>query len=326
MADQYQFKAAHLAQSCDLSAYEQMESQVTALFQDFQVYSQEVERKINVSSEDLDPESFFDEWAKRVKQVQDVLSKQRKLLKRIPQGQHMETCNYCVGDELIPPLLKWSESLPGLKKFTQYLLSANTLDIRAVVELDEELQLYLSDFEKKIQEYENTASDSSKSEYLLEKLTDLEKLISNIKAVGDKRRQLLNTEEAKYLAAEQQKIVAKELKQRVSAVRRLIEEHQKQQKDSRAVSRSHKSSHVGNPGNQSKPRQSVTDGSNKIANVATSRSSKRQESDKLELENLKAKQEYEQRFREQEMQLQNELEEMRLRKEREEMVMRKRER
>ena len=214
MAGQYQFKAAHLAQSCDLSAYEQLESQNTALFRDFQVYSQEVERKINVSSE----------WAKRVKQVQDLLSKQRKLLKLIPQGQHMETCNYSVGDELIPPLLKWSESLPGLKKFTQYLLSANTLDIRNVVELDEELQLYLSDFEKKIQEYENTASDSSKSEYLLEKLTDLEKLISNIKAVGDKRRQLLNTEEAKYLTAEQQKKVAKELKQRVSSVRTLIEE------------------------------------------------------------------------------------------------------
>ena len=315
MADQYQFKAAHLAQSCDLSAYEQMESQVTALFQDFQVYSQEVERKINVSSEDLDPESFFDEWAKRVKQVQDVLSKQRKLLKRIPQGQHMETCNYSVGDELIPPLLKWSESLPGLKKFTQYLLSANTLDIRAVVELDEELQLYLSDFEKKIQEYENTASDSSKSEYLLEKLTDLEKLISNIKAVGDKRRQLLNTEEAKYLAAEQQKKVAKELKQRVSAVRKLIEEHQKQQKDSGTVNRSHKSSHLGNP---SKTRQSVTGGSHKIASVATSRSSKRQGSAKLELENLKAKKEDEQRLREQEMQLENEREEM-------EMKMRKQE-
>ena len=46
MAGQYQFKAAHLAQSCDLAAYEQMESQVSALFQDFQVYSQEVERKI----------------------------------------------------------------------------------------------------------------------------------------------------------------------------------------------------------------------------------------------------------------------------------------
>ena len=110
MAGQYQFKAAHLAQSCDLSAYEQMESQVSALFQDFQVYSQEFERKINVSSEDLEPESIFDEWTKRVRQVQDVLSRQRKLLKRIPQGQHMETCNNCVGDELIKPLLRWSES------------------------------------------------------------------------------------------------------------------------------------------------------------------------------------------------------------------------
>ena len=122
----------------------------------------------------------------------------------------METCDYSVGDELIPPLRKWSESLPALKKFTQYLLSVDirdVQDIRAVVELDEELQLYLSDFEKKIQEYENTASDSSKSEYLLKKLTDLEKLISNIKAVGDKRRQLLNTEEAKNAVAEQQKKV-----------------------------------------------------------------------------------------------------------------------
>ena len=93
MTGQYQFKAPHLAQSCDLSAYEQSESQVSALLQDFQVYSQEVERKINVSSEDLDPESIFKEWAKRAKQVQDLLSKQRKLLKRIPQGQHMETWN-----------------------------------------------------------------------------------------------------------------------------------------------------------------------------------------------------------------------------------------
>merc|ERR1711894_188539 len=149
--------------------------------------------------------------------------------------------------------------------------------------------------------------------------------ISNIKAVGDKRRQLLNTEEAKYLAAEQQKIVAKELKQRVSAVRKLIEEHQKQQKDSGTVNRSHKSSHLGNP---SKTRQSVTGGSHKIASVATSRSSKRQGSDKLELENLKAKQEDEQRLREREMQLENEREEMKLQAEREEreMEMRKRER
>ena len=114
MAGQYQFKAAHLAQSCDLSAYEQMESQVIALVQDFRVYSQEVERKINVSSEDLEPESIFDEWAKRVKQVQDVLSKQRKLLKRIPQGQHMETCNNYVNDELVEPLLKASQALKKL--------------------------------------------------------------------------------------------------------------------------------------------------------------------------------------------------------------------
>ena len=160
------------------------------------MYSQEVERKINVSSEDLDPEFIFEEWWKRFKQVLDVLSKQRKLLKRIPQGQHMETCNNYVNDELVEPLLRWSESFPSLKKITQYLESADFRDIRDIVELDEELQLYLSDFEKKIQEYENAASDSSKSEYLLEKLTDLEKLISNIKAVGDKRRQLLNTEEA----------------------------------------------------------------------------------------------------------------------------------
>ena len=177
MAGQYQFKAAHLAQSCDLSAYEQLESQVSALLQDFQVYSQEVERKINVSSEDLDPESIFKEWAKRGKQVQDLLSKQRKLLKRIPQGQHMEAWYNSLGDELVEPLLRWSESFPSLKKFTQYLQSADSQDIRDVVELDEELQLYLSDFEKKIQEYENADSDSSKSEYLLEKLTDVEKLI-----------------------------------------------------------------------------------------------------------------------------------------------------
>ena len=121
MAGQYQFKAAHLAQSCDLSAYEQMESQVIALVQDFRVYSQEVERKINVSSEDLDPEFIFEEWWKRFKQALDVLSKQRKLLKRIPQGQHMETCNNSVSDEFVEPLLRWSESFPSLKKFTQYL-------------------------------------------------------------------------------------------------------------------------------------------------------------------------------------------------------------
>ena len=121
----------------------------------------------------------------------------------------METCNNSVGDELVEPLLRWSESFPSLKKFTQYLESAAFQDIRDVVELDEELQLYLSDFEKKIQEYENTASDSSKSEYLLEKLTDLEKLISNIKAVGDKRRQLLDTEEATYLAADNRKKLPK---------------------------------------------------------------------------------------------------------------------
>ena len=74
----------------------------------------------------------------------------------------------------------------------------------------------------------------------MEKLTDVEKLIVNIKAVGDKRRQLLNTEEARNIAAEQQKTATKELKQRVSTVRKLIEEHQKQQKREEEMSK-----HVG---------------------------------------------------------------------------------
>ena len=112
--------------------------------------------------------------------------------------------------------------------------------IREIVELDEEVKYYRSEFNKKIQEYENTACDVSKSEWLLEKLTDIEKLIVNIKAVGDKRRQLLNTEEARNIAAEQQKTATKDLKQRVSTVRKLIEEHQKQQKREEEMSK-----HVG---------------------------------------------------------------------------------
>ena len=134
---------------------------------------------------------------------------------------------------------QWSESFRDLQKFTQYIQDAELSKIREIVELDEELKYYRSEFSKKIQEYENTASDVSKSEWLMEKLTDIEKLIVNIKAVGDERRQLLNTEEARNLAAEQQKTAIKDLKQRVSTVRKLIEEHQKQQK------REEMSKHVG---------------------------------------------------------------------------------
>ena len=78
-------------------------------------------------------------------------------------------------------------------------------------------------------------------------------------------------------------------------------------------------------------------GQSQRTSKATSRASRRREAEELELENLKAKQEAEQRLREQEMQLQNEREEMKLQAEREErrlqaereereMEMRKRER
>ena len=203
MSGQYQFKSVHLAQSCDLSAYESLENQITALFQEFQVYSQEVERKINISSEDLDPQSVFEEWVNRYEQVDDLLTKQRNLLKRVPQSQHLATCEKSLATEFGGPMQQWSESFRDLQKFTQYIQDAELSKIREIVELDEELKYYRSEFNKKIQEYENTASDLSKSEWLLEKLTDIEKLIVNIKAVGDKRRQLLNTEEARNVAAEQ---------------------------------------------------------------------------------------------------------------------------
>ena len=117
-----------------------------------------------------------------------------------------------------------------LQKVTQYIQIVELSKIREIVELDEGLKYYRSKFNKKIQEYENTASDVSKSEWLLEKFTDIEKLIVNIKAVGDKRRQLLNTEEARNVAAEQQKTAMKDLKPRVSPVRKLIEEHQEELK------------------------------------------------------------------------------------------------
>ena len=200
MSGQYQFKSVHLAQSCDLSAYESLENQITALFQEFQVYSQEVERKINISSEDLDPQSVFEEWVNRYEQVDDLLTKQRNLLKRVPQSQHLATCEKSLATDFGGPMQQWSESFRDLQKFTQYIQVAELSKIREIVELDEELKYYRSEFNKKIQEYENTASDVSKSEWLLEKLTDIEKLIVNIKAVGDKRRQLLNTEEARNIA------------------------------------------------------------------------------------------------------------------------------
>ena len=215
MSGQYQFKSVHLAESCDLSAYESLENQITALFQEFQVYSQEVERKINISSEDLDPQSVFEEWVNRYEQVDDLLTKQRSLLKRVPQSQHLDTCVKSLAKEFGGAMRKWSESLQDLQKYTQYTQIAELSKIREIVELDDEVKYYRSEFNKKIQEYENTASDLSKSEWLLEKLTDIEKLIVNIKAVGDKRRQLLNTEEARNIAAEQQKTAMKDMKQRV---------------------------------------------------------------------------------------------------------------
>ena len=195
------------------------------------MYSQEVERKINISSEDLDPQSVFEEWVNRFEQVDDLLTKQRNLLKRVPQSQHLATCEKSLATEFGGPMQQWSESFRDLQKFTQYIQVAELSKIREIVELDEELKYYRSEFNKKIQEYENTASDVSKSEWLLEKLTDIEKLIVNIKAVGDKRRQLLNTEEARNIAAEQQKTATKDLKQRVSTVRKLIEEQQKREEE-----------------------------------------------------------------------------------------------
>ena len=120
MSGQYQFKSVHLAQSCDLSAYESLENQITALFQEFQVYSQEVERKINISSEDLDPRSVFEEWVNRYEQIDDLFTKQGNLLKRVPQSQHLVTCVKRLATEFGGPMRKWSESLQDLQKFTQY--------------------------------------------------------------------------------------------------------------------------------------------------------------------------------------------------------------
>ena len=144
----------------------------------------------------MDPRSVFEEWVNRYEQVDDLLTKQRNLLKRVPQSQHLATCEKSLATEFGGPMRQWSESFRDLQKFTQYIQVAELSKIREIVELDEELKYYRSEFNKKIQEYENTASDVSKSEWLLEKLTDIEKLIVNIKAVGDKRRQLLNTEES----------------------------------------------------------------------------------------------------------------------------------
>ena len=58
--------------------------------------------------------------------------------------------------EFITKLPNWSESIPGLIKFTQYLHSAELQKMQDIVELDEELQYYCSEFTKKIQEYDNS--------------------------------------------------------------------------------------------------------------------------------------------------------------------------
>ena len=206
-------------------------------------------------------------------------------------------------------LESWAKAIPLFEPyFSASQICSSWEKIAEYLVLEEEKIWHLGEVDRKTKDYRASLGDITKSEWILEKLQETEKLIKQLMQTYQKQAYVL-TEEAKQNneleATENEQVLLKEIED----IRNTVLQ---QQKESGTVNRSHKSSHLGNSGDQSKSRRSVTGGSNKIASVATSRSSKRQESDKLELENLKAKQEDEQRFREREMQLQNECEEMEL--------------
>ena len=85
MAGQYQFKPAHLTQSCDLATYEKIEKQIGDAFRELQVLANEVQRKIDAGSEYLNPRETFEGFYRLCLKVNQLAEEQRNLLKRVPQ-------------------------------------------------------------------------------------------------------------------------------------------------------------------------------------------------------------------------------------------------
>ena len=240
MAGQYQFKPAHLTQSCDLATYEKIEKQIGDAFRELQVFANEVQRKIDAGSEDLNPRETFEGFYRLCLKVNQLSEQQRNLLKRVPQAEHKSSYDASVLLEMDSILIECGNKEPRMQTYVDYLrINDNPREVIQLVDLDEELNYYESEFEKRIQEYEDLSSDSSKTEWLLEKIADLDKLLSNIKAAYVKKQQLLPADEKRKVVESMKKLTT-ELQQRTSTLRKLIEEHQKQQKREEEMSK-----HVG---------------------------------------------------------------------------------
>ena len=254
----------------------------------------------------VDPAVLNTKLATVLDRITELEEMQNKLLKQHYREAH-STSRSDFWDAVENQLQNWCNSV---KDFTIHYetkkLFPKWIRVADYLSLQSDKQFFIDDFNKKIHDYEKLLHDDSKIEWLLEKLREAEKLIQSVKDICDKQMvYMFSSQEGKF-EAEKTKTV-EYMQNSINSIRDAIKKRQEELKRiQRSPLRTTKISHP------SSIRRSVTGGSNKIASVATSRSSKRQESDKLELENLKAKQEDEQRFREQEMILQNEREEMRL--------------
>ena len=237
MAGQYQFKPAHLTQSCDLATYEKIEKQIGDAFRELQVFANEVQRKIDAGSEDLNPRETFEGFYRLCLKVNQLSEQQRNLLKRVPQAEHKSSYDASVLLEMDSILIECGNKEPRMQTYVDYLrINDNPREVIQLVDLDEELNYYESEFEKRIQEYEDLSSDSSKTEWLLEKIADLDKLLSNIKAAYVKKQQLLPVDEKRKVGESMKKLTL-ELQHRVSTLRNLIEEHKKQQLRAKELSK-----------------------------------------------------------------------------------------
>ena len=305
--EQFVFKSNYLVQSCDQSQYETYEKMILKNIDLFDKVVGDIQLML-AEKKRVDPAVLNTKLATVLDRITELEEMQNKLLKQHYREAH-STIRSDFWDAVEDQLQNWCNSVKDFSiHYETKKLFSKWIRVAEYLSLQNDKQFFIDDFNKKIHDYEKLLQDDSKFEWLLEKLRESEKLIQSVKDICDKQMvYMFSSQEGKF-EAEKTKTV-EYMQNSINSIRDAIKKRQEELKRiQRSPLRTTKISHP------SSIRRSVTGGSNKIASVATSRSSKRQESDKLELENLKARKEDEQRLREQEMQLENEREEMEMRK------------
>ena len=183
--------------------------------------------------------------------MHDYDQDQRRLLKQSYQGAHMLARREFFG-QADEKLESWAKAIPQFEPyFSASQICSSWEKIGDYLILEEEKIWHLGEVDRKTKDYRASLSDITKSEWILEKCQETEKLVKQLMQTYQKQAYVL-VEEAKQ---EHELDATKNLDRLQKEIEDIRNTVLQKQKDSGTVSRSPKSGNIGYPEDQSRPRR-----------------------------------------------------------------------